>query len=412
MRQAVAERDAIGGSSEDVARILSEQTAADNAYNEAQAAYARAKGAADAASSELDSALGRQSAASAELAAATDAQRAAAAADAEARRALGEAQATYDAASARVERVRQDVAATAGEREALDRAEAALARATAALREATDLSGAKVAPIRGRGYDGKPYTPKPKVTLNGKTLVDGIDYTLSYRNNVSAGKATLTVTGKGYYTGSTTATFAVWKNGQPMTAWAVARSAPAASLRTRDVVVESPIHVAHAVSAAKPMEYRKVGGDSRLKVDKATGRVTVRKGTPAGTYKVKIRAIAFGGSNYADGSRTVECPVKVVSGAKMNQSFQVTATEVARSAASLVSADYLTRPFKVAMAAGNVTYKRVSGNACLDVDSSGRLRVKRGTKAGTYYVKVYATAAGDAGYKPCTRSVTAKVVVK
>ena len=197
-----------------------------------------------------------------------------------------------------------------------------------------------------------------------------------------------------------------------MDAWAVARQASAASLKTRDVTVEAPIHVAHAVSAAKPMEFRKVGGDSRLNVELATGRVTVRKGTSAGTYPVTIRAIAFGGSNYADGSRTGECQVRVVSGAKMEQDFQVTAADVTRTAASLASADYLTRPFKVAMAAGNVTYKRASGSGCLDVDSSGRLKVARGTKAGTYYAKVWVTSAGDAGYNTCTRTVTVKVVVK
>ena len=277
-----------------------------------------------------------------------------------------------------------------------------------------DLSGATIEPIKGRGYDGKPYEPRPKVTLNGKTLVEGTDFDFSYRGNVYASNgrpATLTVTGKGNYAGAKEASFEVWRNGQPMTAWAVARQAPAASLKTRDVTVEPPIHVAHAVSAGRPLEFRKMGGDSRLAVDLATGRVTVRRGTPAGTYKVTIRAIAFGGSNYADGSRTVECQVKVVAG-KLDQGLQVTAGDVVRTSLSLAASDYLTRPFSVAMAAGNVTYRRAGGSGCLDVDASGRLRIARGTPAGTYYAKVWATAAGDAGYRPCTRTVTVKVVVR
>ena len=97
---------------------------------------------------------------------------------------------------------------------------------------------------------------------------------------------------------------------------------------------------------------------------------------------------------------------------KLDQDMEVKAADVSRTAASLASADYLTRPFSVALAAGNVTYKLAGGSGCLGVDSSGRLRITRGTKAGTYYAKVWVTTAGDVGYKPCTRTVTAKVVVR
>ena len=221
----------------------------------------------------------------------------------------------------------------------------------------------------------------------------------------------VTVKGKGDYTGTVTASFEVWKNGQPMTAWAVARQVPAASLASRDVTVEPPIHVAHAVSAGRPLEFRKMGGDTRLNVDLNTGCVTVKRGTPAGTYKVKIRAIAFGGSNYADGSKTVDCQVRVVSG-KLDQNFVVTASDVTRAASSLVLSDYLTRPFSVVMAAGTVRFERASGSSYLDVDASGRLRIARGTPAGTYELHVWARAAGDAGYYPKSKWVTVKVVVK
>ena len=64
------------------------------------------------------------------------------------------------------------------------------------------------------------------------------------------------------------------------------------------------------------------------------------------------------------------------------------------------------------MASGNVTYRKASGSGRLTVDSSGRLKVARGTAPGTYAATVSATAAGDAGYRPCTRTVTVKVVVR
>lgn len=55
-------------------------------------------------------------------------------------------------------------------------------------------------------YTGSAITPTPTVTvvLDGitTTLDFGIDYTLSYSNNINAGTATVTATGKGNYTGT------------------------------------------------------------------------------------------------------------------------------------------------------------------------------------------------------------------
>lgn len=51
--------------------------------------------------------------------------------------------------------------------------------------------------------------PALKVTLNGKTLAAGTDYTAVYTNNVEVGTATVTVTGKGLYKGTKSATFRI-----------------------------------------------------------------------------------------------------------------------------------------------------------------------------------------------------------
>ncbi len=50
-------------------------------------------------------------------------------------------------------------------------------------------------------YNGKAQTPEPVVKDGNKTLQKGRDYTLSYRNNVNAGKAYVIVTCTGNYTG-------------------------------------------------------------------------------------------------------------------------------------------------------------------------------------------------------------------
>lgn len=54
-----------------------------------------------------------------------------------------------------------------------------------------------------------PVTPKPTVTLNGTTLAEGTDYTLSYKDNDKAGTATVIVTGAGKYEGTVRATFKI-----------------------------------------------------------------------------------------------------------------------------------------------------------------------------------------------------------
>ena len=126
-------------------------------------------------------------------------------------------------------------------------------------------------------YDGKPKTPSVIVKLDGKTLVLNTDYTISYSNNIKVGTATVTITGKGNYTGSKTASFTITKPQEP-----------AASITCRKTVYE----VAYG---AKPF---KINASSQTKmtftssktkiaaVDKNTGKVTI-KDTGVATITIK-----------------------------------------------------------------------------------------------------------------------------
>ena len=58
-------------------------------------------------------------------------------------------------------------------------------------------------------YSGKALKPSVTVTLDGKPLNKGEDYTVSYKNNKNCGKATVTVTGKGYYEGKKSGSFII-----------------------------------------------------------------------------------------------------------------------------------------------------------------------------------------------------------
>ena len=58
-------------------------------------------------------------------------------------------------------------------------------------------------------YNGTAKTPSVTVTDNGITLKKNTDYTVSYKNNNAIGTATVTITGKGNYTGVKTLTFKI-----------------------------------------------------------------------------------------------------------------------------------------------------------------------------------------------------------
>ena len=58
-------------------------------------------------------------------------------------------------------------------------------------------------------YDGKAKKPGVTVKLNGKTLKNGTDYTVSYSNNTKVGTAKVTITGKGNFTGSVSKTYSI-----------------------------------------------------------------------------------------------------------------------------------------------------------------------------------------------------------
>ena len=59
-------------------------------------------------------------------------------------------------------------------------------------------------------YDGKAKTPSVKsVVVNGKTLVEGKDYTVSYKNNTKVGNASVVITGIGDYDGVCNVSFKI-----------------------------------------------------------------------------------------------------------------------------------------------------------------------------------------------------------
>ena len=58
-------------------------------------------------------------------------------------------------------------------------------------------------------YDGVDHNPKPIIAIDNKTLKINVDYELSYTNNRDCGVGTVTITGKGNYTGKVEKTFQI-----------------------------------------------------------------------------------------------------------------------------------------------------------------------------------------------------------
>ena len=62
-----------------------------------------------------------------------------------------------------------------------------------------DINKCSVTGIKAKTYNGKAQTQSITVKDDTKTLKDGTDYTVSYKNNKDAGTATIVITGKGNY---------------------------------------------------------------------------------------------------------------------------------------------------------------------------------------------------------------------
>ena len=63
-----------------------------------------------------------------------------------------------------------------------------------AARAAVSIASATVS-VTDRVYTGKAVTPIPRVSVDGKMLVPNTDYTVSYKNNVNPGTASVTAVG-------------------------------------------------------------------------------------------------------------------------------------------------------------------------------------------------------------------------
>ncbi len=93
-----------------------------------------------------------------------------------------------------------------------------------------DITKAIVSSVNDQKYTGKAITPKVTIKYNNKTLLEGTDYSLTYKDNINVGKATITITGKGNYKGTKTVNFNIVKESVPSSKRKVTFKLPASGM--------------------------------------------------------------------------------------------------------------------------------------------------------------------------------------
>ena len=175
------------------------------------------------------------------------------------------------------------------------------------FKQRTSISTAVITlslPQDGYSYDGQAKTPAvSSVKLNNNTI-NSDNYDVSYSNNINAGTATVTVTGKRTYTGTATTTFAI--NKAPLSDLAVL--VPGWTYGLYNLEVNAPRVSGNTGSGAVTITY------------KAAGASTFTSTVPqnAGTHTVK--AVVAETDNYAAGEAT---STFVVAKANLNLSVDI-----------------------------------------------------------------------------------------
>ena len=157
-------------------------------------------------------------------------------------------------------------------------------------------------------YDGKAKTPAITVTDINGTPISSENYKVEYSANKNVGTGKVTVSFDNNYTGTKALTFKITKAAQPLTV--KAKSAKTVTVKSKKATIAAKD--ALTVSKAQgTVTYTKASGKKYFSVNKKNGKITVKKGTPKGTYKVKIKVTAAGNSNYKSGNKTVTITIKV-----------------------------------------------------------------------------------------------------
>ena len=152
------------------------------------------------------------------------------------------------------------------------------------------MSDTSVANVSSQTYTGNGISPLPTITYNNKTLKKDTDYTLSYSNNINAGTATITIIGKGNFTGTTSKTFSI--SARAMSDTSVANIS--SQTYTGNVISPLPTITYNNKTLKKDTDYTLSYSDN-INVGTATITITGKgnfAGTTSKTFSISARAMS------------------------------------------------------------------------------------------------------------------------
>lgn len=168
------------------------------------------------------------------------------------------------------------------------------------------ISGAMIANIPSVTYDTKAHTPEVTVMFNGSKLTDA-DYTVSYSEDcINAGTVTVTVTGKGNFTGTASKTFTINKVGLTLNPCTISELCTETDLKTR--TLPSDFFLAGETETGFSIKLTAVeGGDDIFAVAPAVvegeNKITFRLKNEVGaaTFTVTVTPVSgnYNGGSYA-----------------------------------------------------------------------------------------------------------------
>ena len=190
-----------------------------------------------------------------------------------------------------------------------------------------NLSGASVLRISGnRPYTGAKIQPSPVVKLDGVTLQEGRDYKVNYSRNTNVGTATCIVTGQNNYSGTVKRTFEIVKAPNRFTMIASGGITLPLSLMSSGSLGVT-LYSKAKFDAKMAYELLSVPAKAKKYITLAPGgKLTIKKGITAGTYKIKIRVTAAETKNSKKATGTKE--IKIVLKSHMKQYSSLTALGV------------------------------------------------------------------------------------
>lgn len=146
------------------------------------------------------------------------------------------------------------------------------------------ISASAVSGTGNKVYTGSVIKPVPAVKVGGRTLKNGTDFTVSYKNNTEPGTATLKVTGKGNYSGSVSKTFKI----------------TARAINDVEVTVPDTVFTGEQVRPDVVVSY----GNYQF-INNSDYTLSFKDNVNIGTASVVVT-----GKNHLSGSRTVTFPIE------------------------------------------------------------------------------------------------------